>query len=113
MSYRSAIGAISLAVVLCVPIAGARAFDDAKYPDFNGQWKRPPGIGNQFDTSKGQGRAQIAPACHRVAVMGQSSVERNGGAGRSVLQPTDPADAHLVLCAAMYSAKCRSDLKIC
>jgi hypothetical protein len=61
MLYRNAIGAISLALLLCVPIAGARAFDESKYPDFNGQWKRPTGIGNQFDISKGQGPAQQAP----------------------------------------------------
>src|SRR5437879_8601950 len=61
MLYRNAIGAILLALVLCVPIAGARAFDESKYPDFNGQWRRPTGVGNQFDTSKGQGRAQQAP----------------------------------------------------
>ena len=61
MLYRNAIGAISLALALCVPIADARAWDDSKYPDFNGQWKRPQGIGNQFDISKGQARAQQVP----------------------------------------------------
>jgi hypothetical protein len=61
MLYRNAIGAMSLALVLCVPIAGARAFDESKYPDFNGQWKRPQGTGNQFDTSKPQGRGQQVP----------------------------------------------------
>ena len=61
MLYRNAIGAMSLALVLCLPIAGARAFDDSKYPDFNGQWKRPQGTGNQFDTSKPQGRGQQVP----------------------------------------------------
>jgi hypothetical protein len=61
MLYRNAIGAMSLALVLCVPIAGARAFDESKYPDFNGQWKRPQGTGNQFDTSKPQARGQQVP----------------------------------------------------
>jgi hypothetical protein len=61
MLYRKAIGAMSLALVLCVPIAGARAFDESKYPDFNGQWKRPQGVGNQFDSSKPQGRGQQVP----------------------------------------------------
>jgi hypothetical protein len=61
MLYRNAIGAVSLALLLCVPFAGARAFDDSKYPDFNGQWKRPPGIANQFDISKPQARGQQVP----------------------------------------------------
>ncbi|HKA40801.1 MAG TPA: hypothetical protein VKF40_02305 [Burkholderiales bacterium] len=30
----------------------AQAHDEAKYPDWNGQWRRPPGVGNQWDTSK-------------------------------------------------------------
>jgi hypothetical protein len=61
MLYRNAIGAVCLALVVCVPIAGARAFDESKYPDLNGQWRRPPGIGNQFDTSKPQARGQQVP----------------------------------------------------
>ena len=44
MLERSSIGAIALAVTLAATIGGARAFDESKYPDFNGQWKRPPGI---------------------------------------------------------------------
>jgi hypothetical protein len=61
MLYRNAIGAVCLALVVCVPIAGARAFDESKYPDLNGQWRRPPGIGNQFDSSKPQARGQQVP----------------------------------------------------
>jgi len=61
MLYRTAIGAASLALVLCAPIGGAHAFDESKYPDFAGQWRRPPGIANQFDISKPQGRGQQVP----------------------------------------------------
>jgi hypothetical protein len=42
----------------------ARAFDDAKYPDWNGQWTRlPPAFGGQptWDSSKPWGRGQEAP----------------------------------------------------
>src|SRR6266700_839017 len=51
------IGALTIAVVLCAPLS-ARAWDDTKYPNFGGQWKRPPGIGNQFDQTKPPREAQ-------------------------------------------------------
>jgi hypothetical protein len=83
MLYRNAIGAISLALVLCVPMAGARAWDDAKYPDFNGQWKRPPGIANQFDISKPQGRAQQVPLTPEYQAIFEAGLadQRLGGQG--------------------------------
>jgi hypothetical protein len=61
MLYRTTIGAIASVFVVCAPLAGAYAFDDAKYPDFAGQWMRPPGVGNQYDPSKGKDRAQKVP----------------------------------------------------
>src|SRR5882672_6594601 len=54
------IGALTIAVALCAPTS-ARAWDETKYPDFGGQWKRPPGIANQFDTSKPQRLGQRLP----------------------------------------------------
>ena len=43
--------------------ASAQAHDVAKYPDWNGQWIRPPGVGNQWDTSKPvrMGQAPLTP----------------------------------------------------
>jgi hypothetical protein len=52
MLYRSLVGACALAAALGVAIADARAHDDSKYPDFGGQWRRPAGVGNQWDTSR-------------------------------------------------------------
>jgi len=52
------VGALTLAVGLCAPIFGAQAHDESKYPNFGGQWKRPPGIGNQFDQTKAPREAQ-------------------------------------------------------
>jgi hypothetical protein len=51
------IGALTFAVGLCVPMS-AQAWDETKYPNFGGQWKRPPGIGNQFDQTKPPRAAQ-------------------------------------------------------
>src|ERR1700674_3730757 len=40
MLYRSSIGAVALAAALLTTLAGARAFDDTKYPDLRGAWDR-------------------------------------------------------------------------
>jgi len=51
MFFRMSLDAIALAA-LCMACAIAQAHDAALYPDWNGQWRRPPGVGNQWDTSK-------------------------------------------------------------
>jgi len=61
MFERSLIGAVALAVALVTTSASAQVFDPSKYPDLMGQWKRPAGIGNQWDTSKPPRRGQQAP----------------------------------------------------
>ena len=43
------IAAVALAITTN---ASAQVIDLSKYPDFSGQWKRPPGVANQWDTSK-------------------------------------------------------------
>ena len=43
MQSHHTAGAIALAAALWLPLAGAQAFDDSKYPDMRGQWLR---IGN-------------------------------------------------------------------
>ncbi len=60
MHNRSLVG--SIAVMLCVACAGGtQAQDLSKYPDWSGQWKRPPGAGIQWDQTKPFGRGQQAP----------------------------------------------------
>jgi hypothetical protein len=55
------IGAISLAAAFILPMAGAQAWDDTKYPDFSGQWRRPDGVGIQWDQTKPLGLGQQPP----------------------------------------------------
>src|SRR5215469_13531167 len=43
MRFRSSIGAMTLLAMLAFMTAGARAWDDTKYPDLKGQWRR---VGN-------------------------------------------------------------------
>ena len=49
---RSLIGATALAAALMIIAGGAQAFDDAKYPDLKGQWRR---AGNSGLLSGGAG----------------------------------------------------------
>jgi hypothetical protein len=60
---RSTIGSIALAAALIAAASSAQAFDETKYPDWSGQWRRPPGVGNQWDTSRPprQGRPPLTP----------------------------------------------------
>jgi hypothetical protein len=59
MLDRSSIGAIALLAALGMTIAGAQAFDEAKYPDLSGQWHRVGGT--QWDPSKPRSLGQQAP----------------------------------------------------
>ncbi len=65
MLYRDVIGAITLAAALAMPVGWARAADDARYPDWSGQWDiinaRLGGQGIKFDPNKAFGPAQQAP----------------------------------------------------
>ena len=45
MRFRNSIGAAVLAAALMMTIGGAAAFDDAKYPDLKGQWRRAGNVG--------------------------------------------------------------------
>ena len=60
---RSPIGSIALAVAIIFAATSTQAFDETKYPDWSGQWRRPAGVGNQWDTSKPprQGQAPLTP----------------------------------------------------
>jgi len=49
--------ATSLATLLA-PTAHAQIVDFGKYPDFSGQWKRPAGVGVQWDQTKPLGKQQ-------------------------------------------------------
>lgn len=67
MLDRSATGAaaVALAIALMMTAGGVHAFDDAKYPNWKGQWSRVtvPGLGGQpaFDPTKPWGPGQQAP----------------------------------------------------
>ena len=81
MLDRVSICAIALAA-LCVPMADARA-QDATFPDLSGQWKRPPGVGIQWDQTKPIGRAQQPPLTAEYQAIFEASLsdQAQGGQG--------------------------------
>jgi len=81
MLYRSAIRALALAAALGFAIADARAFDDATYPDWAGNWR---GIGGgHFDTSKPRGLGQETPLKPEFQAILEASIKdiATGGQG--------------------------------
>jgi hypothetical protein len=61
MHKKHLAAAFALAAALALAGAPARAFDEAKYPDFAGVWQRATAGEPRFDPSKPPGRAQEAP----------------------------------------------------
>jgi len=86
MPFRSCIGPLALAASLFLSSAGARAFDDATYPDLSGQWLRiNQGKGGQitFDPTKSWGFGQEAPLTPEYQAILAASIadQANGGQG--------------------------------
>ena len=87
MSYRSSAGAFAFAAVLIVAIGGAQAADDAKYPNWKGQWDPiNPRLGGQaikFDPTKAWGPAQQAPLTAQYQKVHEESMadQAKGGLG--------------------------------
>ena len=65
MPYRGFIALIALAAAVLTTMAGALAFDESKYPQWKGEWRRVPvaGLKGQpsYDPSKSEGLGQEAP----------------------------------------------------
>ena len=87
MLGRSSICSIMLGAALCVTIEnatieGARAFDDAAYPDWKGAWF---GTGGRYDTSKPAGLGQQAPLTPEFQKILEASIadQDNGGQGEN------------------------------
>jgi len=87
MLEKSLIAVTTLAATLCLGIAGARAFDETKYPDWHGQWSRLPveGLGRNpsWDPHKKDGLAQQAPLTPEYQAILEASLadQAAGGAG--------------------------------
>jgi hypothetical protein len=75
-----------LVLLAALPVNTARAQDEARYPDWKGQWYRPGGgQGGQWDPSKRAGLAQeppLTPEYQTIWETGMASTAR-GGMGHS------------------------------
>jgi hypothetical protein len=89
MICRSFIGVIALAAAMGLTVAGAAAFEEAKYPDWKGQWSRLQTLRTRaspnpsFDPNKFQGLAQEAPLTPEYQAILEASLadQAAGGAG--------------------------------
>ena len=87
MLYRSLISSVALAAGLAFAAADAQAFDQTKYPDWTGAWRRlaTPGVTGQpgFDQTKRLGPAQQAPLTPEAEAIMRTSMadQQKGGQG--------------------------------
>jgi hypothetical protein len=95
MSYRIAtgtasLGALALAAALMATLSGARAGDEAKYPNWRGEWDainpRLGGQGVKYDPSKAFGPAQQAPLTPEYQKVHEESMadQAEGGQGNFI-----------------------------
>jgi hypothetical protein len=82
-AHRSLVGAIALVGALCVTIADARAWDDAKYPDLKGQW-RVIGGPMRFDTTMPWGPGQQAPLTPEYQALFEANVKDQEAGGQGL-----------------------------
>ena len=85
---------ISIAAsVLLATIAGASAFDQTKYPDLHGLWRRGPNTGpaveargraNVFDPSKGWGPAQLPPLTPEYQARFEANLADQSAGGQGI-----------------------------
>ena len=90
MQHRNAIGPVVLAALTCMTWTGAFAFDESKYPDLKGGWRRVavPGIVGQpsYDPTKRGGIAQQAPLTPEYQAIFAANMKEQEAGG----QGTDP-----------------------
>jgi hypothetical protein len=73
---------LAASAALAMTTIGAYALD-AQYPDWSGQWRKPIGVGNQWDQSKPLGRGQQAPLTPEYQAIFEASLadQEAGGQG--------------------------------
>ena len=81
VSNRSSLAAVALAATMSMALAPARAADELRYPDLNGQWSRAHAH-SQWDPSKPRGLAQQAPLTPEYQAFYEASLadQEHGGA---------------------------------
>jgi hypothetical protein len=83
MLHKCSLTALMVTATLMLMIGSAAAFDDSKYPDWSGQWRRPSGVATQWDQTKRPGLAQQAPLTPEYQARLEASIadQARGGQG--------------------------------
>ena len=85
MSHRTFIGTMVLATAFSIVATMAPAFDESKYPAFQGQWKRKLGASvNSWDESKRGGLAQEPPLTPEYRKLWESSMAEQAAGGQGL-----------------------------
>jgi len=86
MLHKYSLAALMVAAELVLMIGTAAAFDNSKYPDWSGQWRRPSGVGTQWDQTKRPGLAQQAPLIpeYQARLVASIADQERGGQGDDV-----------------------------
>src|SRR5258708_12992743 len=82
ISFGLAVPTAALLAALSVATS-ASVFDESRYPNFSGLWRKPVGIGNQWDQTKPLGRAQEPPFTPEYQAIFEASLadQKAGGQG--------------------------------
>jgi hypothetical protein len=82
MSRRYAFRLLASTAGFVLSLTAAQAFDESKYPDWAGQWRRPQGISNLWDPSKPWGKEE-APLTPEYQAIYEASLkdQLEGGQG--------------------------------
>src|SRR5262249_55437878 len=86
MGFRALPGAVAPVALFAAAFSiatSARAVDESKFPNFSGVWRKPVGIGNQWDQTKPLGRAQEPPFTPEYQAIFEASLadQKAGGQG--------------------------------
>ena len=88
MLFRISIAAATLAAALGLIIGDAAAFDESKYPDWKGAWRRVavPGITGQpsYDPTKRGGRGQEAPLTAEYQALFEENLREQAAGGQGI-----------------------------
>jgi hypothetical protein len=82
MLRQDSIAAITLSIVVCLTAVDARAFDESKYPDLKGQWRRTDTGVPRYDPSKPPGLGQQAPLTPEYQAVLQASLQDQAAGGQ-------------------------------
>jgi hypothetical protein len=77
-----AIAAVAGTAALLITLAGAAAHDESKYPDWDGTWRRAPGVGIGWDETKPRGRGQQPPLTPEYQAIWEASMADQAAGGQ-------------------------------